>query len=80
MLAKTLSNVNAFVLQSENSKDLINEIIAKLRLMVKNEKGELENVFVIFSKLCIQHINIVPEEVKEENMKLLQKYLKTAVS
>lgn len=79
IFAKVLSETN--LRNVSVSGDPLNEfqmkVISKLSLMVK--ESELENIFVVFSKLCIQNINIISENIKEKHIKLLQKYLKLAV-
>ena len=61
-------------------ENLIKQVVIKLSAMIKCNELQKEDLFVIFSKICINNIDLVPREVKEEHIIHLQNYVKYLVN
>lgn len=83
IFAKTFTEVNFrnVNVPKENLNAFKNEVVKKLSSMI-DEKNVVsqESVFLSYSKLCLQNMDIVEDEVKKHHMKLLNNFITSSVS
>lgn len=75
------TNFRNISISKENFTEFKIKIIEKLSSMLtEKELTKNENKLFIFSKICLQNIDVISEGIKEQHMKLLNTFIKNSVS